>query len=278
MNKKLKFYIYFGIPYDPYTGGIVALHKLLHNLSFLGEEAYINTIDKNPNWLGKSYNDNDDIDYDNSIIIYPEVIHDNPLNFKYTVRWLLYERNTIFSKNDWIYSFWDYFKPNKENHDQLKGLLSAFDFQKNVFYDKGGRIPGSTCYVVRKGSNKELNKHPKDALQIDDYKQLGGNEYLSEVFSKHEFFISYDDATFLTIQAALCGCIPIIIPNDNISEDVWRNGIDLHKYGHSYGLNNIQYAINTRKQLLDVIEQMENKSLKQTKQFIEDCYKNIYGD
>ena len=277
MNKKLKFYIYFGIPFDPYTGGIVALHKLLHNLNFLGEEAYINTLDKHPNWLGKSYKDNDVIDYDNSIIIYPEVINDNPLNFKYVVRWLLYERNTIFPKTDWIYSFWDYFKPHQDNLDQLKGLLSAFDLQKNIFYDKGGRISGSTCYVVRKGSNKKLDKHPRDSLQIDNYKELGGNEYLSKIFSKHEFFISYDDATFLTVQAALCGCIPIIIPNDNISEDIWKNSIDL-QYGHSYGLNNIQYAINTRNELLNVIKEMEKKSLEQTKKFIKDCYKNIYGD
>lgn len=275
MNK-LKFYVTFGVPYDQYTGGIVALHKLVHLLCTLGEDAYINTSYKNPNWLGKVYN-GEPIDYENSVGIYPEVVYDNPLNFKYSVRWLLYERGVVYPKTDWIYNFWPYFKAHPENQNQVKGLLSAFDIQRDIFYDRGIRQKGKYCHIVRKGAHKKLNQHPYHSISIDDYRSKGGNSYLAQIFNECEFFISYDDATFLTSQAILCGCIPIIIPNNGVSEETWKNSIDIHKYGHSYGLNDIQYAIDTRKQFLQVIEEQEQKSVEQTKQFIRDCYQQIYN-
>ena len=78
-------------------------------------------------------------------------------------------------------------------------------------------------------------------------------------------------------DAILCGCIPIIIPNEGVSEETWKNSIDLHKYGHSYGLNDIQHAIETRNQFLQVINEQEQKSIEQTKQFISNCYQGVYG-
>jgi hypothetical protein len=275
MNK-LKFYVIFGAPFDPHSGGLIALHKLVHNLTILGEDAYINAPFKNPKWLGNIY-DSHSIDYENSVGIYPEVVPDNPFNFKYTVRWLLYERGMLYSKSDWIYNYWPYFKAHPENQNQIKGLLSAFDIQRDIFYDKGIRQKGKYCHVIRKGANKKLNQHPSGSIGIDDYYSKGGNNYLSQIFNECEFLISYDDATFLTSQAILCGCIPIIIPNDGVSEEEWKNSIDLHKYGHSYGLNDIQHAIDTREQFLRVIDEQEQKSIEQTKQFISNCYQGVYG-
>jgi hypothetical protein len=275
--KKIKFYICFNVPFDPYSGGIIALHKLVHNLCTLGEEAYLTTSSKNPNWLGNIYN-GEQIDFENSIGIYPEIIGDNPMNFKYAVRWLLYDRGYTYPKSDWIYNYWDYFKAHKENEDQVKGLLSAFDIQRDVFYDKGIRINGKYCHVIRKGANKILDKHPHNSILIDDYYSRGGNEYLSKIFNECQYLVSYDDATFLTSQAILCGCIPIIIPNDGVSRDLWTNSIDLHKYGHAYGFDDIEHAINTRHLFLETIEKQEQQSLDQTQKFIKDCYKRIYGD
>lgn len=276
--KKLKFYVTYAVPYDPHSGGLVALHKLVHNLTVLGEEAYINSPQKNPDFLGNVYaGDGSDVDVNNSIGLYPEVVHDNPLNFKYVVRWLLYERGVVYPKSDWLYTYWSYFKPHNENKSQLKGLLSAFHVDRSVFYDKGQHQVGKYCYVVRKGANKKLNAHPPDAVQLDDYVVKGGNTYLSQVFNECEYFVSYDDATFLTTQAALCGCTPVVVPNEGVPESTWKNCVDLHKYGHAYGFGDVEHARQTRQQLLEVVENLEYNSLQQTKQFVEDCYRSVYG-
>jgi hypothetical protein len=274
--KKLKFYVMYGVSYNSFTGGLIALHKLVHNLCLLGEETYTNAPHKNPLWLGKIYN-GEAIDYENSVVIYPEVVIDNPANFKYVVRWLLYDRGIIYPKTDWMYSYWNYFSPHKENKSQYRGLLSAFDIQKEVFYDRGGRIKGKYCHVIRKGAGKIKDKHPSDSICIDNYPSQGGNEYLAKVFSECEYLISYDDATFLTSQAIMCGCIPIIIPNEGVSEETWKNSADIHRYGHAYGPNDITYAIETRHKFLEVIDNLEKQSLEQTKNFIDNCYKEIYG-
>lgn len=273
MNK-LKFIVSFNVPYDPHTGGIMALHRLVHNLCALGEDAYITTPSMNPTWLG-GYHDNSitPIDFENTIIIYPEVIGDNPLGAKYVVRWLLYDRGYVYLKNDWIYSYIATFKPNEENKDQLKGCLSAIFIERDIFKDEGRHMSGKYCYTIRKGQNKNL--HPSDAILIDGIRD---NYKLSEIFNECEFFISYDDHTFLTSQAALCGCIPIVIPRNNISKKDWSFGSDVYNFGHAYGFEEIEHAKNTRNEFLNKLKLFEDTSIEQTKKFIKDCYKRVYGN
>ena len=274
MNK-LKFYICFGVAYDPYIGGIVALHKLLDNLCNLGEDAYINAEHRNPNWSGKYFDSSKEIiDFENSIVIYPEVILDNPLNAKYVVRWLLYERGHIYPKTDILYSYISCFKPHIENQSQLKGCLSSIYIDRETFKDNNKHTKGKYCYTIRKGNNRQLIHHPSDAILIDG---IRNNNTLSEIFNDCEFFISYDDHTFLTSQAALCGCIPIIIPREGVSKEEWSFGSDVYNYGHAYGYEEIDHAINTRQEFLNKLKLFEDSTIEQTKIFIKDCYKLIYG-
>jgi hypothetical protein len=270
-QNKIQFFIAYEVDYNPYSGGIIALHKLAHNLSLLGEEVFLMCKNKNPNWLGNIYQ-KEEVDKDNCIAIYPEVVIDNPHNFKNVIRWLLYDRGHVYPKTDIIYSYCEYFKPHPENKNQYKGILSAFDIQKNIFFNKNIRQKGKSCYIIRKGKDLSHDKHPSNSILIDDYYEKGGYEYLSNIFNECEYFISYDDATFLTIQAAMCGCIPIIIPRNGVSESEWRNGLDLYKFGHAYGNEQREYAKNTLHLLLDIVDKKEQETLEQTKSFIENCY------
>ena len=68
-------------------------------------------------------------------------------------------------------------------------------------------------------------------------------------------FISYDPQTFLSIMAALCGCISVVYPLDGLTKQEWihttaaskyvkNKGLD-NLYGIAYGLEDVQYATDT---------------------------------
>ena len=60
-------------------------------------------------------------------------------------------------------------------------------------------------------------------------------EELCKIFNKCEYFYCYDTFTFTPVIAALCGCITVIIPLDNISKDNIYEDAPWMKYGIAYG-------------------------------------------
>jgi hypothetical protein len=83
------------------------------------------------------------------------------------------------------------------------------------------------CYTIRKkhcfnnniNIEKENNKinsniHLPIFEVTRDHSQ---NDYI-EIFGKHEYFISYDPLTFLSIIALLCGCVSIVYPIEGVSK------------------------------------------------------------
>ena len=99
-------------------------------------------------------------------------------------------------------------------------------------------------------------------------------------FNKYKVFISYDPLTFLSIMAALCGCISIIYKIDGLNKKEWINTTVVAEYlkysgeelyGIAYGANDIQHAIDT----LHLVKQQWNNIQKYTQEktvlpFIED--------
>jgi hypothetical protein len=76
--------------YTEVHGGVVALHRLCDRLNAIGYEAYLEptgpSSDTRPGWTtplrrGRSFND--------SVVIYPEVVSGNPFSAPRVVRWLL---------------------------------------------------------------------------------------------------------------------------------------------------------------------------------------------
>jgi hypothetical protein len=111
---------------------------------------------------------------------------------------------------------------------------------------------------------------------------------LASIFNEYSYFYSYDTLTFLTILAALCGCISIVYPIEGVSKYEWLkktacypyikyNNLD-NLYGIAYGVDDIPWATQTiglvKKQWDDIIEFNINNYLKS---FINDLDNiNIY--
>ena len=94
MKKNLP-YIIVTPSYVPNSGGIIALHKLCHDLNQMGERAFLHHLNvdkKNYFETNRNYQTpiaDENIIRSDSIILYPEIVNGNPLNGKNIVRWLL---------------------------------------------------------------------------------------------------------------------------------------------------------------------------------------------
>ena len=50
---------------------------------------------------------------------------------------------------------------------------------------------------------------------IGDWKTKGAYSYLQETLNRYSYFLTFDNNTFYTLAAALCGCVSIILNDSN---------------------------------------------------------------
>jgi len=271
----MNFVIYAPGDYTPNGGGCVALHKLAHNIALCGERSYIMTSKKNLNYLVQQVTEAEAIELcKEGIAIYPEVVCGNPFKASKVMRWILYHvRNTgthgIFGANDLIYKYAPYF--NLRFEQPIHGELRAHELNLDIFYNRNEKRSGD-CYLIKKGNDKEHNKHSSTAIKLDDYPSKGGNEYLADVFNRCEIFISYDTATWLNVMASLCGCVSLVIPDAGVRASEWHNGFNYFKYGIAYGESDIPYALATAPKLKDELLKIEAETMEETRNFIKQAY------
>lgn len=273
----MKFVIYAPGDYTPNGGGCVALHKLAHNIALLGEESYIMTSKKNPNYLGIEVNERQAIQLcadGGAMAIYPEVTCGNPFKAKHVVRWILYHVRTYgdfgkFGAGDLIYKYAPYFKLRFDA--PVHGELRANELNLDTFQNLN--LPGRSgdCFLIKKGNDKEHNAHREGAIKLDNYPSKGdkANEYLAEVFNHCERFISYDTATWLNVMAAQCGCLSIVIPDDGVNPLDFYNGYPYFKYGIAYGLTEVEHAQKTVHLVNDNLSRIEIRTIEEASKFIE---------
>ena len=271
----MNFVIYAPGDYTPNGGGCVALHKLCHNISSLGETCYIMTSKKNPNYLGIECTEQEAIRLcaDGAMAIYPEVTCGNPFSAYKIMRWILYNVRTygdygLFYPNDLIYKYAPFFTLREEQ--EVHGELRAVELNLDIFKDYGLPRKGS-CYLIKKENHKE-QRHQQPSIMLDDYPSKGGNEYLAKVFNECEVFYAYDTATYLSVMSSLCGCLSVVIPNEGVKAEDWHNGFPYFKYGIAYGEQDIPYAKETAHLLKPELLRIEAETIEQTKAFIKKSY------
>lgn len=266
-------------PYLEWSGGSIALHQLIHVLADKGYETYAVGCHKSDTLKGGLITEDKIQEFiqannDRVIMIYPEVVAGNPYGAKNVVRWLLNDPSVTIGKSpsfegEALFTFCDFYKGIYA--DRIISELSTFDLRLDSYVDKGNHIKGKVCYTIRKGYNKPHDKHPFDAILIRDYQEQQTGEDLIKIFDECETFISYDPNTFLSVHAALRGCNSIVIPNEGVSKEQWRDNAIYLKYGVAYGWDDLDYAIQTRPLMRDYLREYEVRSDKQVDSFIQYC-------
>lgn len=194
----MKPYVIVSPDYNPVSGGIKVMWALYGYLLSKGVEVYMN---KRP-----------EVD---CIAIYPEILHGNPVNTRYVVRYILNTPGvmgavgadgtftpgpTEFPATDMQYFFSQMFSRDQV-HDNKLLFLPAIDLHtfKNTNQGKRDKV----CYLVGKGQNKNI--HPHDAIPLS--RQFALNQgALAELLNECRVMYCYDDLTAMMECARLCGC------------------------------------------------------------------------
>ena len=210
------------------------------------------------------YNNDFPID-DNCVVIYCEGTQGNPLNAKNVVRWMLsklgqnvpYNWVDTWGKNELVY----YFNSEKKIQNKPDKLGSIYKMLNVIYinpYATNSNLNPryGTCFTIRKAieTHGKLPRavHPQGSCEIN--KNHSQTEII-QIFNNNKYFISYGAITFLSVIAALCGCISIVIKVDGLSEQDWLNTMPVADYlkasgetmlyGIAYGADEIQKAIDT---------------------------------
>lgn len=247
-------------------GGTLCQYNLARILDELGQNVRIyptSGIIVENSVFNKFYNNDFPID-DNVVVIYCEGTQGNPLNAKNVVRWMLsvlgqnvpYEYVNTWLKNELVYYFNSEkrFDENPEKKGVFYKLLNSIYINPYIKQTNFGERDGF-CYTIRKAERIHKNGfniiHPNDSFNITNQNQME----CIEIFNKYKWFISYDSNTFLTIMAALCGCISVVYKVNGLNKQEWikttpvveylkYKGLD-NLYGIAYGEEDMQYAIDT---------------------------------
>ncbi|WP_176707077.1 glycosyltransferase [Pseudomonas protegens] len=247
------------------SAGIRVMHMLCDVLNRSGYEAYIGANVLNPELMTPPLTNQVIALHKQQglepIVVYPEVTSGNPLGGDVVVRYLLNTPGFLaggknYGEDDIMFAF-------------TKGLLLPGMPEEHVMFlqpidlnvftlpeDPARRIPGKICYYQgRAGSGIDKDSLPADAVEITgSYPDTW--EGLVEIFQTSEFFYS-SATTALSAEAALCGCIGVVIPGKgaplNFSSEETGN------YGVAWGTSpqEIERARQTLPLLRESLEKQE---------------------
>ena len=281
------------------TGGVVAMHKLAHNLAKTGHNVFTFCEPEYPHEnirviksYGKKLN-NDETEWswesfqyplNKTISIYPQIIRGNPYNTKHVSRWVLYHTEKFiedqYGEED-VYFNYGNFKTYKTVPDRKLTAINYY-FDKLYITNRGTRK--GFCHMSHK--NTPPNGHETfkafNSFDLGQWKTNGAFDYLREQFNKYEYFLTYDQKSFFTLAATLCGCKAIILnpgPSFEQSENAFSESEDYGKtmtpteyrlnnpiqmYGIAYGLDDISWANKTIEfstEHLKELEIIDNKTV-----------------
>ena len=194
--------IVIAAPYFTYTkGGHMVVHKLCDSLLKQNMPVYLKPQNEkkfniNPDYLSRVTTK---FDPDKDVAIYHNSIKGNPWKAKKIIRWMLY---TPTNETDGVVLYYT-------RQFGQGPILRVIDPHLDIFYNKNLERKGS-CWTWRKAYRDGWDEslRPKSGTEIE---RGTNNKTLSRIFNKHERFTCYDGASFLSIQAALCGCDSLVL-------------------------------------------------------------------
>ena len=284
INDKIKIIIYTPVFYIN-CGGVVVLHNIANiiNKSNKNIIAKLFNIDnlKYDNIFCNDFANIDEID-ENTIVIYPEIVSGNPLNAPKVIRWILLDLGiempinhyTNWGKNDLVY-FWE----SKQNPNKYFKQLSCSWFNPIFKNNHFGR--NNTCFLIKKGKliHNNINfYHNNSSINIEG-KSLSE---VNDIFNKSKYFYCYDPNSMFVLYAALCGCIPIIYPINEMDKKtymenrIYKCGDNIIDIGLAYGnsKDEIENAEDTIKNINININKIINYYKKNVDTFLDDIINN----
>jgi len=213
----MKFTVY-APSYNDKSGGAWVLHFLCDQLNKIGYESKIFIYEAsqivNPQFdtpIGY---------FEESVVIYPEIIVNNPLNATNVVRYLLNKEGALqkrminWDKTDYPLAFSKAFRNDCES-------LFYPNCDLSMFYDNGTERTQNAFYIGKGYLNGDCPK--LDCFEITRSFPSTKQE-LADVLRKTKILFSYDALSATNIDAALCGCLPYLLQKPMLGLDTAELG------------------------------------------------------
>lgn len=264
MSKKINWIILsdpLNIP--PHHGGPLILHYISKKLLEFGDRVYMNYpfydgCEKLTNDVVKNLNPKECV-----LIVTEDDFRLHDFKFK-TVRLILFTGKNMekYRGDELIFQYGKSFTIGTkfEKSPSIRPIVTNLNFWK----DLGCQRSETPLILIKKGniSKDEIieGKIIDGIINMDGTREEVDFELL-KLFNTHKTFITYDNNTFHSTQAALCGAISIVIPDGKLNEKEWRNSTK-REYGVAYGNSEeqINFALNTVDDLKKIIESELNRS------------------
>jgi len=247
--------------FDLGCGGLNVQFELCRVLKELGVNVKIYSPVKVKNSIFNDYYDYNDFDLNETVVIYGETISGNPLNAPYVVRWVLaplgicigHDQFITWGNNDLVYYFnsEEKFKNSPEKVGSIYKFLNFLYISKYI-KNNNRCCRNGICYTTRKGySYHSIINKISNSFEV---KRNHGIIECVNIFNTYEYFYSYDPLTFLTVIAAMCGCVSIVMKVEGLSKEEWLSTIAPFEYlketgeplyGIAYGEEEIEFAKRT---------------------------------
>lgn len=218
-------------------------------------------------------------DRNTTVVICGEAFVGVPFGAKHVVRWIMNTPGVcggdgIFGPNDHIFQYHPWYPVDPKY--RVQGLLTAIDlqYQLNTYQNKHRSDRQGGAYLIRKGHSKKHNQHPADFVHADPILERMTDEEAADFFNRIETLVSYDDMTWISVQAALCGCNSIVIPG--VGERSKESLTQVNRLpGLAYGWDDESWAKGTVQELRPYLEMQNNMNLQTILDFMQYCQNHI---
>ena len=236
-------------------GASIASHKLAYELANQGNYVYIfnEPIYPHPNieiipvkknneddgWWSKFHWTPFGYNPERTVTIYTQITWGNPMNTIHNVRWILHDYEIdqweTFGNEDQIFNFGTFTTPEGTK----QSLLTIFDYKFDNFYNTNNPNRKGFAHIIHKNTPDWGMDFLKQfgSVEIPHYNGQKGLGYLLDEFNKYEYLITFDDKSYYTSAAGLCGTKSIILnPNKEITPIEYRMKNPIQMCGVAYGL------------------------------------------
>jgi hypothetical protein len=93
----------------------------------------------------------------------------------------------------------------------------------------------------------------------------------ADFLNRVKYMYCYDNECFWVTLAALCGCIPVVIPNNGLDSATWKHYFPFNKCGVAFGVDEIKQAQSELSLVEEHCMSVQINDLNKVKQFIAKC-------
>ncbi|WP_081056524.1 glycosyltransferase family 4 protein [Burkholderia vietnamiensis] len=271
-------------PFNVNSGGIRAMHTLCHALNLAGEEAYVaanavSTTLRTP-MLTDEVMQRHRMHNREPIVIYPEVVNDNPMNARHVVRYLLNipgflnKGEVAWGADDIVYAHGTDVVPAGMHASLLQVPLVDTRIFNTAGVDDRKRS-GNLLFINRYlAFGGQLSSVTSGFTEISFRAGTRSPEQLARLYRSAEFLYTYEAST-ACYEALMCGCPVVYLPNDIMLRKPMHNY--LTNAGSAWGNTpeQIEHARRTVRDIPAIYEAINQSFWRELETFVDTTQRKV---